>query len=45
MNAAVIRKHRFGRQRGALLLQSLIAIALFSGGIVALLLLSATAVG
>jgi type IV pilus assembly protein PilV len=45
MSAASLRGNPFGRQGGALLLQSLIAIALFSGGIVALLLLSATAVG
>lgn len=38
------RRHGDGGQGGALLLQSLIAIALFSGGIVSLLLLSATAV-
>lgn len=38
------RRHGAGRQRGALLLQSLIAIALFSAGIVSLLLVSATAV-
>jgi type IV pilus assembly protein PilV len=39
------RRQRLTTQGGALLLQSLIAIALFSGGLVALLMVSATAIG